>query len=73
MPKPYQLPSYQWIKNSTYHTVMVYCTAATQCCSQGDVGWMKVADFDMTNLHQHCPPGFKQLYTMTQSEHVDAL
>ena len=21
---------------------------------------MKVADFDMTNLHQHCPPGFKQ-------------
>ena len=58
--KSNQLPSYQWIKNSTFNPVMVYCTAATQCCSQGDVGWMKVADFDMTNLHQHCPPGFKQ-------------
>ena len=58
--KPYQLPSYQWIKNSTYHTVMVYCTAATQCCSQGDVGWMKVADFDMADPHQDCPPGFQE-------------
>ena len=60
--KPHQLPSYQWIKNSTFHPVMVYCTATTQCssCSQGDIGWMKVADFDMSNLNFHCPAGFKQ-------------
>ena len=58
--RPHQLPSYQWIKNSTFHPVMVYCTAATQCCSQGDVGWMKVADFDMSNPHQDCPPGFQE-------------
>ena len=58
--KPYQLPSYQWIKNSTFHPVMVYCTAATQCFSKGDLGWMNVADFDMTNPNQHCPSGFNQ-------------
>lgn len=39
---------------------MVYCTAATQCCSQGDEGWMKVADFDMSNPHQYCPYGFQE-------------
>ena len=58
--KPRQLPSYQWIKNSTFDPVMVYCTAATQCCTQGDVGWMKVADFDMSDPHQDCPPGFQE-------------
>ena len=58
--KPHQLPSYQWIKNSTFHPVMVYCTAATQCCSQGDIGWMRVANLDMSNPHQDCPPGFQE-------------
>ena len=65
--KPHQLPSYQWIKNSTFHPVMVYCTAATQCCSQGDVGWMRVANFDMSDPNQDCPQGFKQFSTPTRS------
>ena len=67
--KPYQLPSYQWIKNSTFHPVMVYCTATTQCssCSQGDVGWMRIANFDMSDPNQDCPQGFKQFSTPTRS------
>ena len=60
--KPHQLPSYQWIKNCTFDSVLVYCTASTQCCSQGDVGWMRVANFDMSNPNQDCPQGF-QLYS----------
>ena len=67
--KPYQLPSYQWIKNSTSDPVLVYCTAATQCssCSQGGVGWMRVANFDMSDPNQDCPQGFKQFSTPTRS------
>ena len=67
--KPHQLPSYQWIKNSTFHPVLVYCTATTHCssCSQGDIGWMRVADFDMSDPNQDCPQGFKQFSTPTRS------
>ena len=53
--KPHQLPTYQWIKHFTFHPVMVYCIAATQCCSKGDLGWMNVVDFDKINPNQHCP------------------
>lgn len=58
--KAHQLPSYQWIKNSTCDPVMVFCSVATQCCSQGDVGWMRVANFDMSDSNQNCPQGFSQ-------------
>ena len=48
---------------------MVYCTATTQCssCNQGDVGWMRIANFDMSDPNQDCPQGFKQFSTPTWS------
>ena len=57
---PNGLSSYQWITNSSGDKVLVYCTASTQCCSHGDVGWMRVANFDMSDPHQFCPPVFQE-------------
>jgi len=59
---PASIPGYFWVRNSTNQSVFVYCIASTQCCnSHSEVGWMRVAYLDMTDPHQTCPQGFRQV------------
>ena len=59
---PNGLPGYYWVQNSTNDAVFVYCTASTQCCdNHSEVGWMRAAYLDMTDPHQSCPQGFRQV------------
>ena len=65
---PNGLCSHQWIKNSTNNPVMVYCTATTSDQSAlEDVGYMKVANFDMSDANQDCHQGFKLISTPVRS------
>ena len=58
--KPNSVPGFNWIKNSTEDPTLVYCTAVTQCC-QNDQAWARAALLDMTDQHQTCPQGFRQI------------
>ena len=47
-----------WIQSATTgYASLEYCDMTRRCCSSTG-GWMRVADFDMTNPNQVCPSGF---------------
>ena len=49
-----------WIQTLNGNAVSVYCDMTRVCCySTG--GWMRVADLDMTNATQQCPPAFRAI------------
>ena len=47
-----------WLRNSAGQVVQVYCNMDLTCGPYNNItGWMRVADFDVTDLTQDCPPG----------------
>ena len=49
-----------WVQRSTTgYARQVYCDMTARCSSTG--GWMRVADFNMTNTLQLCPQGFRTI------------
>jgi len=49
-----------WVQRSTTgYARQVYCDMTRRCASTG--GWMRVADFSMTNPLQNCPQGFRTI------------
>ena len=49
-----------WVQRSTTgYARQAYCDMTSRCASTG--GWMRVADFNMTNPSQNCPHGFRTI------------
>ena len=50
-----------WVQTSgTNNPVQVYCDMNRTSCSCNTTGvWMRVANLDMTDSNQNCPPGFR--------------
>ena len=63
---PNILPGYAWLQKPDSDPTFVYCAATTKCCSSPG-GWMRVAYLDMTDPHQTCPRGFKQINSPKRS------
>ena len=63
---PNILPGYAWLQKPDSDPTFVYCAATTKCCSSPG-GWMRVAYLDMTDPHQTCPQGFKQINSPKRS------
>ena len=49
-----------WIQALNGSAVSVYCDMARACCDITG-GWIRVADLDMTNATQQCPPAFRAI------------
>ena len=48
-----------WIQSTkTGYGSLEYCEMTRECCGSRR-GWMRVANLDMTDPNQHCPPGFR--------------
>ena len=57
---PSSLPGYFWVTSGSDSPAFVYCTPNTHCSTNATVeGWMRVANLDMTDSRQRCPPGFR--------------
>ena len=56
---PHSASDYYWVTNGTTQPVKVYCDMDQHCCNSTG-GWMRVANIDMTDTNQQCPPGFQQ-------------
>ena len=54
-----------WLQNGTGYAVKVYCDMERTCgCDEGSggsVGWMRVADINMTQNKENCPAGFREV------------
>ena len=50
---------YYWVTNGTMQPVRVYCDMDQHCCNSTG-GWVRVANIDMTDPNQQCPPGCRQ-------------
>ena len=50
---------YYWVRASNHSAVCVYCDM-TRTCGNTTGGWMRVAEFNKTNLNEQCPEGFTQ-------------
>ena len=51
---------HHWIQALNGSAVSVYCDTTRMCCDITG-GWMRVADLDMTNTTQQCPPAFRAI------------
>ena len=49
---------YYWVTNGAMQPVKVYCDMDQHCCDSTR-GWVRVANIDMTDPNQQCPPGFQ--------------
>ena len=49
---------YYWVTNGTMQPVRVYCDMDQHYCNSTG-GWVRVANIDMTDPNQQCPPGFQ--------------
>ena len=57
---PSSLPGYFWVTSGSDSPAFVYCTPNSHCSTNATVqGWMRVANLDMTDSRQRCPPGFR--------------
>ena len=56
---PHAAPDYYWVSNGTMQPVKVYCDMDQHCCNSTG-GWVRVANIDMTDPNQQCPPGCRQ-------------
>ena len=54
---PHAASDYYWVTNGTMQPVKVYCDMDQHCCNSTG-GWVRVANIDMTDTNQQCPPGF---------------
>ena len=54
---PHAASDYDWVNNGTMQPVRVYCDMDQHCCNSTG-GWVRVANIDMTDTNQQCPPGF---------------
>ena len=54
---PHVASDYYWVSNGTTQPVKVYCEMDQHCCNSTGV-WVRVANIDMTDPNQQCPPGF---------------
>ena len=54
---PHAASDYYWVSNGTTQPVRVYCDMDQNDCNPTG-GWMRVANIDMTDPNQQCPPGF---------------
>ena len=54
---PHAASDYYWVNNGTTRPVKVYCDMDQHCCNSTG-GWVRVANIDMTDTNQQCPPGF---------------
>ena len=54
---PHAASDYYWVSNGTMQPVKVYCDVDQHCCNSTG-GWVRVANIDMTDPNQQCPPGF---------------
>ena len=54
---PHATSDYYWVTNGAMQPVRVYCDMDQHCCNSTG-GWVRVANIDMTDLNQQCPPGF---------------
>ena len=50
---------YYWVSNGTMQPVKVYCDMDQHCCDSTG-GRVRVANIDMTDPNQQCPPGCRQ-------------
>ena len=51
---------HHWIQALNGSAVSVYCDTTRMCCEITG-GWIRVADLDMTNATQQCPPAFRAI------------
>ena len=54
---PHAASDYYWVNNGTMQPVKVYCDMDQHCCNSTG-GWVRVANIDMTDPNQQCPPRF---------------
>ena len=54
---PHAASDYYWVSNGAMQPVKVYCDMDQHCCNSTG-GWVRVANIDMTDTNQQCPPGF---------------
>ena len=54
---PHAASDYYWVTNGAMQPVRVYCDMDQHCCNSTG-GWVRVANIDMTDPNQQCPPGF---------------
>ena len=54
---PHAASDYYWVNNGTTQPVKVYCDMDQHCCNSTG-GWVRVANIDITDTNQQCPPGF---------------
>ena len=54
---PHAASDYYWVSNGTMQPVRVYCDMDQHCCDSTG-GWVRVANIDITDTNQQCPPGF---------------
>ena len=67
---PHADSDYYWVTNGTMQPVKVYCDMDQHCCDSTG-GWVRVANIDMTDLNQKCPPGFQQRTDVMSCERSD--
>ena len=60
---PSSSPSgHYWIQStSTGYATMEYCQMSPPCSCNTVPGWMRVANLDMTDPNEHCPPRFQAI------------
>jgi len=51
---------YYWIGSLSVHARRTYCDMTRRCCNSTG-GWMRVANFNITNTTQNCPQGFRTI------------
>ena len=56
---PHADSDYYWVTNGAMQPVKVYCDMDQHCCDSTG-GWVRVANIDMTDPNQQCPPGFQR-------------
>ena len=54
--QPDLLSGNYWIRNSNGTAVQVYCDMTRRCCNETTGAWTRVANLDMTDPNQQCPP-----------------
>ena len=54
---PHAASDYYWVSNGAMQPVRVYCDMDQHCCNSTG-GWVRIADIDVTDPNQQCPPGF---------------
>ena len=55
---PCSISGYYWIQSITFNATLEYCEMFPPCNCKATPGWMRVANFDMTDTDQQCPLEF---------------